>query len=176
MAYFNAMEQENAILEIQRILRDLDRYESGLARVRLTGAYDDETRQGVKDFQRKYDLPETGIVDHTTWQVMAAVGKAQKEATLLARAIYLLPRSEEYSIAPNLQDDVIYVIQYLLNVVSQEYDEIEPLEYTGIYDIPTQEAVKEFQRKSLLEADGIITPTTFNRLAAEYERINSYNQ
>ena len=71
---------------------------------------------------------------------------------------------------------MVYVIQYLLNVVSQEYDEIEPLEYTGIYDIPTQEAVKEFQRKSLLEADGIINPSTFNRLATEYERINSYNQ
>lgn len=176
MAYFNAMEQENAIFEIQRILRDLDKYDSGLARVRLTGVYDDETRQGVRDFQKKYDLPETGIVDHTTWQVLEAVAKAQREAALLARAIYLLPRSEEYTISPGLQDDVVYVIQYLLNVLSQEYDEIGTIEYTGIYDEPTEEAIKIFQRKSLIEPDGIISPLTFNRLATEYERINSYNQ
>ena len=176
MAYFNIMEQENAILEIQRILRGLDKYNSGLARIRLTGVYDEETRQGVRDFQQKYDLPVTGVVDHTTWQVLSAVEKAQREATLLARAIYLLPRTEEYSINPGLTDDVVYVIQYLLNVISQEYDEIEALEYTGIYDPFTQEAIKEFQRKSLLEPDGIITPVTFNKLASEYERINSYNQ
>lgn len=176
MAYFNIMEQENAILEIQRILRDLDKYDSGLARVRLTGAYDGETRQGVINFQKKYDLPETGIVDHTTWQVMNAVAKAQREASLLARAIYLLPRSEEYSILPGLQDDVVYVIQYLLNIISSEYDEIEALEYTGVYDSLTEEAIKAFQRKNLLEPNGEINPTTFNRLATEYERINSYNQ
>ena len=176
MAYFNILERENAILEIQRILRDLDRYNSGLAKVRLTGVYDEETRQGVRDFQKKYDLPETGVVDHTTWKVLNAVALAQKEAELLARAVYLLPRSQDYSISPGLRDDVLYVIQYMLNVISQEYDEISPLEYTGVYDAPTEGAIKLFQRKNLLEPNGIVTPEVFNRLASEYERINSYNQ
>lgn len=176
MAYYNSEMQENAILEIQRILRELDYRSSGLARIRLSGNYDEETRQGVKAFQEKYDLPVTGVVDHTTWQVLQAVGKAQRDAFTLARAVYLLPRREDYAIYPGLNDEVVYIIQYMLNTVGQEYDEIPRLEYSGIYDTRTENAVKEFQRKSLIEPDGIISPLTFNRLADEYERINSYNQ
>ena len=176
MAYFNANEERNAILEIQRILRNLEYRNTGVSKIRLTGNYDEETRQGVKDFQKKYDLPVTGIVDHTTWQVLQAVSKAQKEAELLARAVYLLPRQEDYSLYPGIRDDVIYIIQYMLNTVGQEYDEIPRLEYTGEYDAPTENAVRQFQRKQLIEPDGILSPATFNRLADEYERINSYNQ
>ena len=176
MAYFNLNEQENPILEIQRILRSIDYFNNGLARIRLNGIYNEETRQGVKDFQEKYGLPVTGEVNAATWQLLQAVDKAIKDSTALARAVYILPRTEEYTISPGLQDDVIYVIQHMLNVLSQEYDEITPLEFTGIYDIDTEKNIREFQRRSLLDESGVIDPITFNRLADEYERINSYNQ
>ncbi|MBQ8145755.1 MAG: peptidoglycan-binding protein [Clostridia bacterium] len=176
MAYYNLEEQRNAILEIQRILRDLDYLDSDLARIRLTGNYDAETKEAVRNFQQKYDLPVTGVVDHTTWQVLQAVNKAQKEATQLARAIYVLPKNEEYTIYPGLRDNVVYVIQHLLNTISQEYDEINDVPFSGIYDEATENAIKELQRINLLEANGIIDPVTFNRLANEYERINSVSQ
>ena len=64
----------------------------------------------------------------------------------------------------------------MVNVISQEYDGISPIQFTGKYDEPTENAIKEFQRINLLENNGIIDSTTFNRLADEYERINSYNQ
>ena len=176
MAYFNADEERNAILQIQRILRDLEFRDTGSSKIRLTGSYDAETRQGVKDFQKKYDLPITGVVDHTTWQVLHAVNKAQRDGEALARAVYLLPRQEDYSLYPGLRDDAVYIIQYMLNTIGQEYDEIPRLDYTGVYDAPTENATREFQRRQLIEPDGILSPATFNRLADEYERINSYNQ
>ncbi len=176
MAYFNLEEQENPILEIQRILRSIDYFDNDLARIRLTGTYNEETRQGVKDFQEKYALPVTGEVDITTWQLLQAVDKAIKDSTALARAVYVLPREEEYTILPGLQDNVVYVIQHMINVISQEYDGIEPLEFTGIYDKATENSIREFQRKSLIDESGNVDPVTFNRLADEYERINSYNQ
>ena len=40
----------------------------------------------------------------------------------------------------------------------------------------TQEAIEAFQRKNLLEPNRAVTSEVFNRLATEYERINSYNQ
>ncbi|MBO4982568.1 MAG: peptidoglycan-binding protein [Clostridia bacterium] len=176
MAYYNLEEQRNAILEIQRILRALDYLDSDLARTRLTGNYDTETRDAVRAFQKKYDLPVTGVVDHTTWQVLQAVDKAQKEATQLARAIYILPKNEDYTIYPGLKDNVIYVIQHLLNTISQEYDEINDIPFNGVYDSATENGIKEFQRINLIEPSGVIDTITFNRLAGEYERINSINQ
>lgn len=176
MAYFNLTEQENPILEIQRILRSIDYFDNSLARIRLSGTYNEETRQGVKNFQEKYGLPVTGEVDATTWQLLQAVDKAIKDATALARAVYILPRNEEYTITPGLRDDVVYVIQHMINVLSQEYDTFFPLEFTGIYDEATENNIREFQRKNLLDESGNIDPITFNRLADEYERLNSYNQ
>ncbi|MBO5313062.1 MAG: peptidoglycan-binding protein [Clostridia bacterium] len=176
MAYYSLDEQEKAIIQIQRLLRELDYQENQLARVRLNGIYDDETREAVRNLQEKYSLPITGIVDHTTWQVLQAVAKAQREANALARAIYILPRNEEYTIYPGLRDDVIYVIQHLLNVIGQEYVDIGKIPFSGVYDEATVNAIRAFQRKQLLDANGIINPATFNSLAGEYERINSYNQ
>ena len=176
MAYYDLTQEENAILEIQRILRGLETRDNGISAVRLTGVFNTETRDATKSFQDKYGLPATGVVDYATWQVLQAVDKAQRDAYRLAEAVYILPRSEEYAIYPGAQDDVVYVIQHMLNVVGQEIDEIGEVSFTGVYDEDTQNAVRALQRKSLLESDGIISPATFNALAREYERINSYNQ
>lgn len=176
MAFFSTEEKETPILEIQRTLRNIDYFENGLARIRLTGTYNEETRQGVSRFQEKYGLPVTGVVDNTTWQLLQAINKSTKEAQALARAVYILPKISEYTIYPGIQDDVIYIIQHMINVISQEYDSIIPVKFSGIYDRDTENAIKEFQRVNLLENNGIIDPATFNRLADEYERINSYNQ
>ena len=176
MAYYSLSDDASAILQIQRILRDMSYFENQMSPFRLSGIYDDETRQGVKIFQEKYGLAPTGTVDLSTWLLLQAVDKSQKEASTLARAVYILPRSEEYSIFPGLADNVIYVIQHMLEVISQEYDEIGEVAFSGIYDEDTQKAIKSFQRANLLDDSGIIDPTTFNRLADEYERMNSYNR
>ena len=176
MVYYNSDEQEKAILQLQRAIRSIDFFESNSSKVRLNGVYDGETKEAVRRIQEKYGLPVTGVVDKDTWQVIMAVDMATAEARELARAVYILPRQEEYTIYPDLQDDVIYVIQHMLNVISQEYNEIGTVPFTGIYDSATQNAIKEFQRKNLLDSNGIITPSVFNALATEYERINNYNE
>lgn len=176
MAYYNQTEQENAVLDIQRLLRDLSYQDSRLGKVRLNGQYDEETKDAVRRFQEIYALPVTGVVDHTTWQVINAVYKAQREATELARAVYLLPRVTDYRLTPGLRDNTVYILQHMLEVISREISELEGVELNGIYDSATEDAVKSFQRISLLEPTGILDATTFNRLADEYERINSYNE
>jgi peptidoglycan hydrolase-like protein with peptidoglycan-binding domain len=176
MAYYNQNEREKAILEVQKLLRTLSYSDPDIGRVRLNGNYDNDTREAVRQFQEKYGLPVTGIVDHTTYQVLTAVEKAQQEASQLARAVYLLPRGVEYELYPGLEDNVVYVIQHMLEVVSREASELEGVVLNGVYDEATEDAVKAFQRLNLLEMTGVLDAITFNRLADEYERINSYNE
>lgn len=176
MSYYNQSEKEKAIMGIQRLLRNLSYTDPDASKVRLTGIYDDDTKEAVRRFQEKYGLPVTGIVDHTTNQVLNAVEQAERESSQLARAIYLLPRDTEYELAPGLRDNVVYVIQHMLEVVSRELNQLEGVALNGIYDEATENAVKAFQRISLLEPTGILDAATFNRLANEYERINSYNE
>ena len=80
---------------------------------------------------------------------------------------------DEYTILPNSKDNTVYVIQHMLNEILNEHDDFSELAFTGIYDLPTQNAIKSLQRKALIESNGILDAKTFNLLADEYERINS---
>jgi hypothetical protein len=80
---------------------------------------------------------------------------------------------ENYEILPNAKDDSLFVIQYMLNQILNDHDDIEKLEFTGIYDKATQDAIKVLERKSLNDHAGKIDANTFNLIADEYERLNS---
>lgn len=176
MALFNALEERNFIVQIQRILRDLNYYQNGVGAVGIDGVYDEGTKEAVKKFQKKYGLDDTGIVNSETWTLLHTVWELKNEGEELARAVYILPRFEGYEILPFARDNVLYIIQHMLEVISTDYEELEGIELNGIYDMKTQNAIKAFQRKNLLNDTGIIDAITFNRLADAYEVVNSQNQ
>ncbi|MBO5286527.1 MAG: peptidoglycan-binding protein [Clostridia bacterium] len=173
MDFFNLEDRENAIIQIQRILRSLDFLSSGMARVRLSGTYDDETRAAVVEFQKNHSLPPTGVVDKETWDTLQAVSNMSNDLLSSQRPVYILPKFSFYPLALGLKDTVVYVIQHFLNTLRLEYDEIGELPFTGELDEATEKAIRLFQRKNLLDETGIVDNATFNALASEYERINS---
>ncbi len=176
MALFNSLGEKNFIVQIQRILRDLNFYQTKNGRVGIDGIYDEGTKDAVRQFQNKYGLEPTGIVDSETWTLLHTVWELRAENEALARAVYILPRFEGYKIMPFAKDNVLYIIQQMLEVISTDYDDFEDIELNGIYDLKTQNAIKKFQRKNLLDDTGIIDAITFNRLADAYESVNSQNQ
>ena len=94
MALFNALEERNFIVQIQRILRDLNFLESQNGTVGIDGIYDEATRNAVRDFQSRYGISETGIVDSETWTILHTIWEIRAESNALARAVYVLPRFE----------------------------------------------------------------------------------
>ena len=173
MRYYDLNNTKNSVLQVQRILRNLDYIENGVARVKPNGIFDDDTRNLVINFQRKYGLLPTGVVDKETWDLLHSIDEARRDASLIARAVHVFPMYESYEILPNAKDNLIFVIQHMLNEILNEHDDFTELEFTGVYDLPTQNAIKSLQRKGLLESNGILDAKTFNLLADEYERINS---
>ncbi len=173
MSYYDISDNTNPILQIQRILRNLDYYENGIASVKPDGIYGDDTRELVVRFQQKYGLNPTGVVDKETWDLLHSIDEARRDATRIARAVHIFPMFEKYEILPNSRDNIIYVIQHMLNEVLAEHDGFSELDFTGIYDQPTQNAIKLLQRKALSDESSKIDAEAFNLLANEYERINS---
>lgn len=173
MRYYDLNDTKNSVLEIQRILRNLDYNENSVAKIKPNGIYDENTRDLVISFQKKYGLIPTGIVDNETWDLLHSIDEARKDASEIAKAVHIFPMYESYTIFPNTKDNIVYVIQHMLNEISAEHDDITELAFNGIYDLPTQNAIKSLQRKGLLESNGIIDSKTFNLLIDEYERINS---
>ena len=176
MALFNSLNDEGFVLQIQRILRDLNFIDGEIGRVGVDGYYDEGTRSEVMRFQEKYGLDPTGVVDFETWELLNKIWQVKLEENEIARAIYVLPRFEGYEIQPFAKDNAIFIIQHMLETISRDYSEIEGIELNGIYDETTQNAIRYFKRKNLLDDTAIIDAITFNRLADEYERVNSYSQ
>ena len=173
MSYYDFRRTENAILEIQGILRNLDFYENDTARVKPDGIYGDDTRALVSEFQKRYGIEPSGVVDFETWKLLHAVDKARREEAKVARAVHIFPIYEKHEILPNTQNSYVYIIQVMLNEILNDHDGFNVLEINGVYDLPTQNAVKLLRRKSLNEAPDIIDALVFETIADEYERVNS---
>ena len=134
MRYYDLNNTKNSVLQVQRILRSLDYLENGVARVKPNGIFDDDTKNLVINFQRKYGLLPTGVVDKETWDLLHSIDEARRDASLLARAVHIFPMHESYEILPNSKDNVIFVIQHMLNEILNEHDDFTELEFTGKYD------------------------------------------
>ena len=48
-------------------LRALAKAYGGIYLVNIDGIYGTETEEAVRNFQIKYNLPDTGVVDYKTW-------------------------------------------------------------------------------------------------------------
>ena len=131
------------------------------------GIYGPQTVTAVSTFQRRNGLPVTGIADEQTWdQIVAvyepalvAVGPVEPlEIILEPRQIIRLGESN-----PN-----IYLVQAMLIVLAETYGSITAPAVTGVLDVPTANALSEFQILTVLPATGELDRQTWRNLALQY--------
>ena len=173
MEYFDSANKRYAIMQIQQKLRELDYWANGTSKIAPDGIYGNMTRKAVKTFQEKYGINPTGVVDKETWDAINTVHKYIQNNVDGARAVYIFPKNKNFLILPGLTDDVMHVIIHMLNTIGRDYDDWGVLPYGNFYGRDVQDAIRSFQRKNLLDDNGVIDSRTFNRMADEYERINS---
>ena len=139
---------------IQEALEELDLYYAD-----ITGHFGNKTERAVKLFQKKYGLPQTGVADETTlsWLyeeadiddapvVSESIGPAYASGTTLRR-------DSTGSAVRKLQED-LHELDFYDGVISGKYGGL------------TQEAVRLFQKKHGLDADGIAGPKTLKKIAS----------
>ena len=131
------------------------------------GIYGPNTVTAVSTFQRRNGLPVTGITDQETWDRIVAV----YEPALIAVGpvepleIILEPRQV---IRQGESNPNIYLVQAMLIVLSEAYNSITAPAVTGVLDIPTANALSEFQILTLLPATGELDRQTWKNLALHY--------
>ena len=131
------------------------------------GIYGQQTATAVSTFQRRHGLPITGVADQDTWdQIVAvyepalvAVGPVQPLEIILDPN-QIIRQGQEH---PNL-----YLVQAMLIVLSDAYGSIPAPAVTGILDIPTANALSQFQILSQLPATGELDRQTWKQLALQY--------
>lgn len=123
----------------------------------ITGSFGLATEEGVKAFQRKEGLDETGIVDSLTWNKI----NEYTEPRIATLNIYpTLKLGSSGSFVTDLQTKLKALLYYTGSI-------------NGNFDLETENAVKRFQLNNSLTADGVVGNATWNLVNSLYGNLNN---
>lgn len=157
---------------LQEMLRTLalvsgdERYETA-----VSGTFGEGTERALRYFQETHRLPVTGVVDLDTWTTLT---ECYEEALLSKNpplGISPYPISRKDAVCGGEAGSLVYVIQVMLETLSQIYD-FSDLVICGSYNDATTAAIRKFQ-----ETNGFPSPTgtvdrlTWNCMAEEYNHL-----
>ena len=143
----NKNEQE-AIRNLQRYLRQLSYFDDSILPPPLTDTWDARTEAALTAFQKNNGLPETGRADEVTWNLLYAEYKSSIDKASLPSAMPIFPFNPiGYEIGMGEQSFTVTAIQYMLGELDLLYDNLGAVPQTGIYNEETENAIREFSNK-----------------------------
>lgn len=140
----------------------------------LNGAYDLETENAVRAFQRIFNLTEDGIVGKATWYKLKEVYAGVKGLSeLTSEGLTIAETQRQFPEALVIGDTGggVSILQYYLAFLGYFLPNLPPIEITGVFDQQTQDAVFTFQSEYGLDIDGSVGRETWNRLQQAYNQI-----
>ena len=165
----------NDVTTIQVQLNRISRNYPAIPKISsVDGIYEDETEAAVRKFQSVFDIPQTGIVDKTTWYKIAYIYVSVKRlAELNSEGLSLEDVRQQYSdeLVPGMQGPEVKNIQYYLAVIGAYYESVLPVEITGYYGPETENSVRSFQKVFGLPETGIVNRMIWNDLYRAYKGI-----
>lgn len=155
------------IRSLQTMLRVIAEDDPTHARIVPDGIYGPETTAAVSTFQRKHGLPVTGVTNQATWDAVVAVYTpalvridAAQPVDIILNPGQIIRRGER---SPHL-----YLVQGMLQVLSQVYKSVAEPTHSGILDEPTSDSLASFQILSGLPMTGTLDKHTWKHLALHY--------
>lgn len=160
MAY-NQRQQREHIREIQKMLYGLSLFDERMHTVVPNGVYGKETAIAVRAFQQIMGLRSTGEINAATWEKLR-----NEYYEKIGKQAYSLNAFPQNTINIGLNDEglAVYIIQIMLHLLSINFGNFDSLEITGKYDSFTENAVKEFQKRSGQSPTGKVDRDTWNLL------------
>lgn len=137
--------------------------DSDIPNLKTNSVYNDNTKEMVMAFQRKYNLPVTGVFKYSDWKVLNEVyndilESIPKEYTEYAEELYpgiFLTKGMS-------GEEVRKYQQFLLKIC--KYDKSIPgVRVNGIFDDLTENSVKKLQNDYDFEINGLVGPLLWKK-------------
>ena len=140
----------------------------------VSSAYDRNTEDAVREFQRVFNLEADGIVGKATWYKIKEIWTGVKQLSELASEGLTLTEVEPaFPEVLQYGDEGVAVstVQYCLAFLGYFLPELPQLDITGRFDDDTRDAVYAFQNAYGLNVDGVVGRDTWNRLLNVYDQL-----
>ena len=150
---------------IQYFLSAVSFFNSAVPDPGTSGVYDEATRNAVIAFQAFSGLPQTGVTDDATWNLLYDdyLGDIRSlTSEQIGSAVIPFP-----GVFLQLGDtgENITVLQNLIDTAADVYNTIPPSPVTGVFDENTRDAVFAAETLFGLPVDGIVGPLLWDTLA-----------
>ena len=155
------------VRSLQTMLRVIAQEDKTQPSVVPDGIYGEQTQGAVSVFQRNHGLPPTGITDQATWEAIYAVYVPAMVSIGPAQPLELILEPGQV-IGRGSRDPNVYVIQAVLQVLSDAYASISPPGMSGVLDEATSQSLSSFQELSGLPASGTLDKMTWKQMAIHY--------
>lgn len=159
------MRPSNSVRNTQIALRALSDVFSDIDSINPDGIFGPETARSVSQFQRRFNLPVTGQVDSETWNRIYSEYDRLAQQLQEAEPVHVAWNAP---LAANVQNDAVLFVQMMLNQVAREFINFPLLTLTGIFDPPTEQAVRKFQNVIQQTESGTADRLFWNRLGRIY--------
>lgn len=158
---------DDAVFEAQSYLRNIGRLDSDINSVVPDGIFAKETTDAVRSFQKKYNLPETGVIDLATWEL---IKDKNSEAVFIASEPIQIVRitNDDLPLKKGMDNTLIYTLHLMLNNIASRYDNFTLLPLQSLFNDNTEREVRRWQRVISAEESGQVDKETWNYLAEFY--------
>ena len=156
--------------QLSRIAKDYPSF----GKPAVTGTFDEATENSVKKFQKQFGLTADGIVGKATWYKISYVYVSVKDLAELtsegetAEGIQSAGDWPGTVLRRGSTGSSVEQVQFWLSDLAQFDSSLVRVSVDGSYGAATERAVRAFQQKQNLTADGVVGQTTWNALYAAW--------
>jgi len=164
------------VTELQFLLDFIAMYKDEIPFVPQTSRFEALTLEGVKAFQKAYNIPADGVVGATTWRKLYDVYWGIMNNTVPPKPPgggdipNNLPPFPGVSLRVGSTGAGVRQVQQAINKLAETTPGLWKIAEDGVFGNGTRDAVMAFQRIFGLTVDGIVGPVTWRRLMEEAYR------
>lgn len=140
----------------------------------VTGTFDEATENSVKKFQKQFSLTADGVVGRPTWNKVSFIYVSVKDLAELTSEGETAEGTQSAGGWPGTvlrrgsTGSSVEQVQFWLSDLAQFDSSLVRVTVDGSYGAATERAVRTFQQKQSLTADGVVGQRTWNTLYAAW--------
>ena len=171
----------SSVFTLQRQLNRITKDYPFFGTLEADGIFGSQMAGTVQRFQRQFNLTADGVVGRQTWYKISYIYVSVKDLAELtsegetASGILSDGSWGGTTLRSGSRGSAVEQLQFWLNTISQYVSAIPSVTVDGRFGSGTEAAVRAFQRRFGLEADGVVGEATWNAIYAQFFSIQSDN-